>query len=148
MNSNPKNNLDYSEQQLEPFSDNTILELSPQKTDSAGNTKYVLIKHDYYSSDSDNGRDLLSGFFSVLSDSSYSSIIVYLIDKGVLLLDKNNPLYNDMLSFLDRTDSVIADNDSIGYYGITDYRNSKIVLQSAHSIAEDLIYISDILILE
>lgn len=144
MNNNPRNSLE----QLEQFSDNTVLELSPQKTESDLGSKYVLIKHDYYSSDSDNGRELLSRFLSALCNTSYNSLIVYLIDKGTLLLDNGNPLYNEMVNFIERADSVIADSDSMDFYNVDSYKNPKVVMQPADSIVEDLIYIPDILILE
>ena len=140
MNNNPENSLDYS--------DNTVLELSPQKTESDTVSKYVLIKHDYYSSNSDNGRELLSRFLSALCETSYNSLVVYLLDSGTLLLDKDNPLYNEMVNFIEKADSVIADSDSIEFYNVTGYKSPKIVLQPADSIIEDLIYIPDILILE
>ena len=144
MNNNPRNSLE----QFEQFSDNTVLEVSSQKTESDSGSKFVLIKHDYYSSDSDNGRELLSRFLSALCETSYNSLIVYLIDRGTLLLDKDNPLYNEMVNFIERAESVIADSDSIDFYSVAAYKNPKVVIQPADSIIEDLIYIPDILILE
>ena len=88
MNSNPRNSLDYQGAQLEQLSDVSLLEVMQEKTDEETSTKYVLIKHDFYSSDSDHGRELLSGFLDGLSESSFSSVVVYLIDKGTKLLDK------------------------------------------------------------
>ena len=70
MNNKQKNSLEYSKPQIEQFSDNTILEVLPQKTGEDTNTKYVLIKHDYFSSDSDHGREMLASLISGLCDSS------------------------------------------------------------------------------
>ncbi len=148
MNSNPKSNLDFSGTELEQYSDNTILEVMHEKTDEGTGSKYVLIKHDYYSSDSGHGRDLLSGFLSALCSSSYNSIVVYLIDSGTLLLDDSNPLYDAFLRLAGKTDMVIASKESLDQYGIILSSDVKVDTQSSRSIAEDLIYIPNLLILE
>ena len=75
MNSNPRNSLDYQGAQLEQLSDVSLLEVMQEKTDEETSTKYVLIKHDFYSSDSDHGRELLSGFVS-FGNSPPRSLIV------------------------------------------------------------------------
>ena len=49
MNSNPRNSLDYQGAQLEQLSDVSLLEVMQEKTDEETSTKYVLIKHDFYS---------------------------------------------------------------------------------------------------
>lgn len=144
MNSNQGNSLDYSGQ----FESNTVLELSTQKTDPVNGTKYVLIKHDYYASDNDNGRELLSRFLSALCDSTSGSLTVYLIDQGTKLLDKNNLLYTEMINFIEKAETVIADSDSLSFYDVEAVKNPKVVLQDSNSIVEDLIYIPDIFILE
>ena len=146
MNNNPKDSLDYSKAQLEDFSENTILEVMPLKTEEPQASKYVLIKHDYYSSDSDHGRDLLACILSGLAESSFNSLIICLVDKGVLLLDDSNPLNKQML--IDKSEMVIVDEDSTFLYGIQTFENAKVSLQSFKSISEDIIYSSDILILE
>ena len=148
MNSNQKSDLDIQEAELGQFSENSLLEVMQEKTGDGQNSKYVLIKHDYYSSDSDHGRDILSGFISALADSSFSSIVIYLIDSGTLLLDRNNPLFSDMSQLLKKSEMVIAVSESIEEYGISIESDPKIVIQSARSVAEDLIYIPDLLILE
>ena len=148
MNNNQKNSLEYSKPQLdEEFSDNTILDVLPQKIDEDNSSKYVLIKHDYYSSDSDHGRDLLADFIKSLCDASYNSIVVYLIDRGTKLLDENNPLFDNMLSLINKSELVVATKESMDFYGIKFEADNKVVLQSSRSVAEELIYINDLLIL-
>lgn len=148
MNSNPRNSFDYQGAQLEQLSDVSLLEVMQEKTDEETSTKYVLIKHDFYSSDSDHGRELLSGFLDGLSESSFSSVIVYLIDKGTKLLDETNPLHDSMLRLIEKSEMVIAAADSISFYEVTYDSNSEIVEQSSRSIAEDIIYLPGLFVLE
>ena len=147
MNSNPKDSLNYSKAQLDDFSENTILEVMPLKTEETASSKYVLIKHDYYSSDSDHGRDMLTCILSSLAESSFNPLIICLVDKGVLLLDDTNPLNKQMQMLVDKAEMVIVDEDSTFLYGIQTFENAKVSLQSFKSISEDIIYSSDILVL-
>lgn len=148
MNSNPRNSLDYQGAQLEQLSDVSLLEVMQEKTDEETSTKYVLIKHDFYSSDSDHGRELLAGFLASIRESSFSSVIVYLIDKGVKLLDESNPLHVSMLRLIEKSEMIIAATESISYYEVSYSSNSKIIEQSSVSIAEDITYLPNLLILE
>lgn len=148
MNNSPRNNLDYSNSQLEQFSDDALLEVLPEKTDEDNSTKYVLIKHDYYSTDSEHGREILSGFLTSLINSSYNSIVIYLIDKGVKLLDESAPLYNKMNRLIEKSESVIASEDSIILYNVNLSNESKIVQESLTSITSDIVYLDHLLILE
>lgn len=148
MNNSPRNSLDYSNSQLEQFSDDALLEVLPEKTDEDNSTKYVLIKHDYYSTDSEHGREILSGFLTSLINSSYNSIVIYLIDKGVKLLDESDPLYNKMNRLIEKSESVIAAEDSIILYNVNLSNESKIVQESLTSITSDIVYLDHLLILE
>ena len=148
MNNSPRNSLDYSNSQLEQFSDDALLEVLPEKTDDDNSTKYVLIKHDYYSTDSEHGREILSGFLTSLINSSYNSIVIYLIDKGVKLLDESDPLYNKMNRLIEKSESVIASEDSIILYNVNLSNESKIVQESLTSITSDIVYLDHLLILE
>ena len=148
MNSNPKNNLDFSKPQLEQFSDDALLEVLPAKTDEGSSTKYVLIKHDYYSTDSEHGREILSGFLTSLISSPYNSIVIYLLDKGVKLLDESNPLYNKMLRVIEKSDTVIAAEESINEYGIILPEDTKIALESILSVTADITYLEHMMTLE
>ena len=120
MNSNPRNSLDYQGAQLEQLSDVSLLEV----------------------------MELLSGFLDGLSESSFSSVVVYLIDKGTKLLDETNPLHDSMLRLIEKSEMVIAAADSISFYEVTYDSNSKIVEQSSRSIAEDIIYLPGLFVLE
>ena len=148
MNNNPRDNLEFSEPQFDSFSDNTVLEELQEKLDEENSSKYVLIKHDYYSSDSDYGRELLRSFLINICKSSYKSIVVYLMDKGTLLLDGSNPLYDDMRNLIDRSELIIVDKDSPFFGYLSDPGNTKIILQTSLSITEEILYLTDLLILE
>ena len=148
MNNSPRNSLDYSNSQLEQFSDDALLEVLPEKTDEDNSTKYVLIKHDYYSTDSEHGREILSGFLTSLINSSYNSIVIYLIDKGVKLLDESDPLNSKMNRLIEKSESVIAAEDSIILYNVNMSNESKIVQESLTSITSDIVYLDHLLILE
>ena len=139
MNNNPGNDLD--------FSDNTLLEVMPAKIDEDIATKYVLIKHDYYSTDSDHGRELLAGFITNLADSSFDSIVVYLIDKGVKLLDEENPLFDKMLRLIEKSEAVIATEESIEVYNVVFSKTQKISVESFMLVTEDITYLDNLLTL-
>ncbi len=148
MNNNPRNDLVFSTAELEQFSDNTLLEVMPEKVDADVATKYVLIKHDYYSADSDHGRELLAGFLTNLADSSYNSIVIYLIDTGVKLLDEENQLYNKMLRLIEKSETVILTEESIELYNVNFSKTQKISIESIMSVTEDISYLNNLLTLE
>ena len=148
MNNKQKNSLEFTEPVIEQYSDNVVLEVMQQKISDDVAAKYVLIKHDFYSSDSDHGRDLLRSFFNVLVNSDIKNLIIYLTDSGTRLLDENNPLYNDFYPLIAKSEIVIADDESITNYEVTCTTDSKISIKSFDSIAEDIIFGSDFLILE
>ena len=148
MNSNPRNSLDYQGAQLEQLSDVSLLEVMQEKTDEETSTKYVLIKHDFYSSDSDHGREMLKSIFKALSHSEFKSLIIYLVDKGTLLLDNNNPLFDIFQTLISKSEIIIADDESIIKYQISCDLDPKISIQAFSSIAEDIVFLQNVLILE
>ena len=148
MNNSPRDSLDFSDSQLEQISDDALLEVLPENTNEDNATKYVLIKHDYYSTDSEHGREILSGFLTNLAASSYSSIVIYLIDSGVRLLDKENSLYGKMKYLIERSKTVIATDESIELYNICIPMTLKIGIESIISVTEDIAYLDNLLILE
>ena len=148
MFNKPKNSLEFSEPVIENYSDNVVLEVMPQKTDEDTSSKYVLIKHDFYSSDSDHGRDMLKKIFNVLNHSDFKNLIIYLVDKGTLLLDNNSSLFESFQALISKSEMIIVDDESLTKYQVSCDLDSKISIQSFSSIAEDILFISDILILE
>ncbi|MBR6879850.1 MAG: hypothetical protein IKN14_02060 [Clostridiales bacterium] len=109
--------------------------------------KTVIIKHDYYSSDSDHGRDLLHSFIRALSQTKISALI--LIDSGVRLLSSDD---EDTVFFLRRSCEyriVTACSSSISEYGIDltdDYKD--IFLLDNDEIAETILSSRDAVIIE
>ncbi len=109
--------------------------------------KTVIIKHDYYSSDSDHGRDLLHSFIRALSQTKISALI--LIDSGVRLLSSDD---EDTVFFLRRACEyriVTACSSSISEYGIDltdDYKD--IFLLDNDEIAETILSSRDAVIIE
>ena len=148
MYNKQKNSIEYSEPVIEQYSDNVVLEVMPQKNDDETSSKYVLIKHDYYSSDSDHGREMLKFIFNALAHSEFKSLIIYLVDKGTLLLDNNNPLFDIFQMLISKSEIVIADDESITKYQISCDLDSKISIQAFSSIAEDIVFLQNVLTLE
>ncbi len=148
MNNSPENNLGFIDTKPNNLSENTMIDVLQEKNIDEISTKNVLIKHDYYSTDSDFGRQLLKTYLSCLCNSYYNSLFIYLVDKGTRLLDKTNPLYDDLLNLSRKCEIIMADQDSINEYGVNVSLDSEIPYQTTSSIAEDIIYLSDLLILE
>jgi hypothetical protein len=148
MSNSPKSSLELVSNEITESSAATVIEVLPEECKKDTSSKTVLIKHDYYSSDTVHGRELLSSFLSSLRKSSYTSLIIYLVDSGTLLLDRSNPLFEQMRLLSANAEMIVAADESIAFYGIEDSGNPKVIVQSMDLITEDLICLSDILILE
>ena len=140
--------VDYSKKTVKAKSDSTVLEILPQKEENESSAKTVLIKHDYYSSDSDHGRDLLRALLRSLYKSQINKLVIYLIDSGTLLLDKENALFKTFQPLIAKSEMVIVADESLLFYGIDADIDSNILTQPLDSIAYDIINLPDILILE
>jgi hypothetical protein len=140
--------VDYSKKTVKAKSDSTVLEILPQKEENESSAKTVLIKHDYYSSDSDHGRDLLRALLRALYKSQINKMVIYLIDSGTLLLDKENALFKTFQPLIAKSEMVIVADESLLFYGIDADIDSNILTQPLDSIAYDIINLPDILILE
>ena len=148
MSSKVKNRFDFSKTQLKEDSRNTILEILPQKDDSNATSKTVLIKHDYYASDSEHGRELLKTLLRALNKPNICNLVIYLVDSGTLLLDKDNPLFDSFRPLIAKSEMIIAADESLTFYNIDSGIDPNILIQPFDSIAEDIILIPDIVILE
>ena len=73
------NNWEKSNLELTPAPEMTMLD--------ENGTVTVLIKHDYYSSDTENGRSLLASFLDSLAECGSNISKVILIDTAVMLLN-------------------------------------------------------------
>lgn len=148
MNNNPKDSLNCSEAVTQQYEDSFILDVLPQITTESASTKYILIKHDYYSTDSAHGREMLMSFFKGIQNSNYSNLVIYLIDKGTCLLDKDNILFDSFNSLLSCSEMIIAARESIETYSVNCDSDPKLIIRSMDSLVEELILLSGILVLE
>lgn len=78
----------------------------------------VHIKHDWYSEDSDHGRELLSSFMSVLSDPASKIGILLLSGSAVRMLEEGSPLHDDLLLLSNNSLLTGACMESLDKYGI------------------------------
>ena len=91
---------------------------------------------------------MLKTIFNVLANSEFKNLIIYLVDKGTLLLDNSNPLSGSFQTLISKSEMIIVDDESLTKYQVSCDLDSKITIQSFSSIAEDILFLSDILILE
>lgn len=148
MSSKVRNRFDFSKTQIKEDSDNTVLEILPQQNDNGASSKTVIIKHDYYSSDTEHGRELLKAILRALNKSKISSLVIYLVDSGTLLIDKDNPLFDSFYPLIAKSEIIIAADESLCYYNVDPGIDPNILTQPIDSIAEDIILIPDLLIIE
>ena len=79
----------------------------------------LLVKHDYYASDSEHGRELLSAFIRALSQTGRLDHI-FLVDSGVKILDPGHFAYSSLMDAAGSKETCITVcSDSISYYGIS-----------------------------
>ena len=81
----------------------------------SANSLTVLIKHDYYSSDNDNGRALLESFLEGLTLSADRIHLIILTDRAVRLLETSGKLH----SLIPLVNKTFVCADSADCYGIS-----------------------------
>lgn len=84
------NNWEKSNLELTPAPEMTLIDESGDLT--------ILIKHDYYSSDTEHGRFLLGSFIDSLSESGEPILKVILVDSAVNLI--SDPFFSSRISKL------------------------------------------------
>lgn len=133
------NNWEKSNLELTPAPEITL-------TEESGNLT-VLIKHDYYSSDSDHGRILLASLLDSLADDSDGISKVILIDSSVRLL-------ND-ITFAPKIEKLFSVSkysyvceESLTYYGIEYVSHNNIIVCSAPDLSLEITGASRQIIIE
>lgn len=81
----------------------------------SANSITVLIKHDYYSSDNDNGRAMLESFFDGLTLSADRIHLIIITDSAVKLLE-SSPKLQSLIPLVNKS-FVCA--DSVSFYGVS-----------------------------
>ena len=81
----------------------------------SANSLTVLIKHDYYSSDNDNGRALLDSFLDGLTLSSDRIHMIIMTDSAVRLIETSGKLQ----SLIPLVNKTFICSDSISFYGVS-----------------------------
>jgi len=97
--------------------DNTDLELLTDyaiDVSESANGLNVLIKHDYYSSDSDNGRRLLNSLLDGLIMAGDRLFQLIITDCAVKLLEESDKL-NELIQLANTT---LICSDSVAYYNV------------------------------
>ena len=125
MNNWEKSNLD-----LAPSPEITMEEESGNIT--------VLIKHDYYSSDSDHGRIILASFLDSLSECGNNISKVILIDSAVRLLNDVSFAMKIEKLFTLAKNTFICE-ESINYFGIEYVSHANIIVCPASDIFMELL---------
>ena len=134
MNNREKNSLE-----LTPAPEMTLI-------DEGGNLT-VLIKHDYYSSDTEQGRLLLGSFIDALADCGDTLLKVILVDSSVTLLF--DPYFSSRIEklFSIARYSYVCE-ESLSAYDIDYSTHGNILVCSASDIALQIIQAGHLLILE
>ena len=126
--------------------EDTALDLYPELliNDNDAN-KIILIKHNYYSSDDEHGRMLLSAFLDVIADESSKISSVFLIDTGVKLLTSGTSSSLFFKSVREKGVNLVICRESAELYEIPVGDHE---VYSAHEIALELLNTPDIFIIE
>ena len=133
------NNWEKSNLELTPAPEMTMVD--------ENGTITVLIKHDYYSSDTDHGRFILASLLDSLAECGNNLAKVILIDTGVRLL-------ND-ISFAQRIEKLFSlsknsyvSEESLSYYDIEYITHSNIIVCPASDISMEIIEAGHLITIE
>ena len=121
MNNQEKSKLDIVSGDSVVIEQSPVIEVEPEKLEIfQGGSLAVLIKHDYYSSDSSHGRELLRAFLTALSSKKDIIDRIFVVDSGVKLLADGNSLYNEFKTLIKEIPVVTTCAESIEEYGSDD----------------------------
>ena len=129
--------------------DENELDIFPELIDTVSSAhKTVLIKHNYYSSDNEHGRVLLSAFLDVLSDESDEIAKIILIDSGAHLLVPQDTCHAKFMNILNSSVKLYVCRESLNRYEGEEPIQDSIELISAQSIALELLDSTNVITLE
>ena len=119
MNNREKSSLDIVSTDAVVLETTPVIEVEPEAIElSHSGSLTVLIKHDYYSSDSAHGRELLGAFLSALLSRKGDIDRIFLTDSGVRLLSENSGLYNEYKELSSDVPVVTVCLESLEEYGL------------------------------
>ena len=106
----------------------------------------ILIKHDYYSSDNENGKAMLDSFLEGLKLASDRIFLLIIVDSAVKLLESSDKL----ITLIDSSNTTLICSDSAEYYQVTfpSFDESKVHIIPMTEITEQIIETRPNLILE
>ena len=133
------NNWEKSNLELTPAPEMTMAEESGNIT--------LLIKHDYYSSDSDHGRILLGKFMDSLAECGNNLSKVILIDSAVRLLNDVSFAQKIEKLFTLAKYSYVCE-ESLTYFGIEYVSHGNIIVCPASDISMEIIEAGRLIIIE
>jgi hypothetical protein len=97
----------------------TDIKLLPELDISASSDALnILISHDYYSSDTDNGRILLKSLLNALLYSGKEIDNLFLLDSGVKLIDAEAESYPLLIKLIGISDKAYICSDSVQHFNI------------------------------
>ena len=133
------NNREKDSLELTPAPEMTLIDESGDLT--------VLIKHDYYSSDTEQGRLLLGSFIDTLTDCGDAVLKVILVDSAVNLL--RDPYFSSRIEKLFSISkfSYVCE-ESLSAYDIEYSAHDNIIICSSTDIAMQIIQSGHLITLE
>ena len=133
------NNREKGSLELTPAPEMTLIDESGDLT--------VLIKHDYYSSDTEQGRLLLGSFLDTLTDCGDTVLKVILVDSAVNLL--RDPYFSSSIEKLFSISkySYVCE-ESLSAYDIEYSAHDNIIICSSSDIAMQIIQSGHLITLE
>ena len=124
------NNWEKSNLEIAPVPEMTIINENGNIT--------LLIKHDYYSSDSEHGRILLSDFLDSLIECGNKLAKVILIDSAVNLLNDVS-LAQKIEKLFTLSKSAFVCKESLTYFGVEYISHGNIIVCPASDISMEII---------
>ena len=143
-----KDDLNYYKPELADYGETEIsLEPSFLELEHQDNLT-VLIKHDYYSTDSIHGRLLIGKFLKSLCQGQMKIGKLFFIDTSVRLLDKNNEFYTLVADLTSHSASTYVCTESLEAYDVDLSDELKFNRALASDIAAEIIAADRVITIE